>query len=191
MNIFGELRHDVAFFNATGIGVLHSGRIGVIDGEPCPERNSVGVIAIGNEGGVVRLRVPRESITILGGFNPTEGAGDRLYVGEYSGGDHRVTVFDIDAQGNTCGEPRQLTIAHRHSVSIGWGYIGDGPADLALALIRDAFREDYTLDGIGIAETCYMEFSREFVQRQPERSRWSTTASDLRRRIVAMRQEAA
>lgn len=136
MNVFAEVKEEVAYFNATGIGVLHAGRIGVISGEVCPERNSVGLTAIGQAGQAVRVRVPLESLSVLGGFDP-DGSTDRLYVGEFSGGDYRVTVFDLDATGNVIGDPRALDPVHRHGAALAWGYDGDGPADLALSLLRD------------------------------------------------------
>lgn len=186
MNKFAELRQDVAFFNQSGIGILNRGRFAVIDGQPCPERNSLGLITLGNDGAIIRVRVPREAVSVLGGYTPAEGHGDRLYVGEFSGGDYRVTVIDLDAAGHALGNPRPLAITHRHGSAIGWGYDGDGPADLALSLIRDCLPEE-----AGTADACYFEFAREFVQRQPERGRWSTTATDLRRRIANLRSRAA
>lgn len=193
MKTFAEIKHDVAYFGSTGIGILHTGRIAVLHGEACPERRSVGVIAIGQCGKPVMVRVPLESISVLGGYTPEEQSPDRLYVGEYSGGDYRVTVFRLDGSGDAVGEPYALHNPHRHGCGLGWGYDGDGPADLALALLLDATTALGTDEAArrALVEAHYMTFRRDFVERQPERDRWSTTGSDLLKRLNTIVKDAA
>lgn len=188
MKTFAEFKQDVAFVNSSGVGMIHAGRIAVLQGSPCPLRRSVAVVAIGHQGSPVWLRVPLEAVSVLGSYEPADQAPDRLYVGEYSGGDCRVSVFTLDGGGDVVAEPYALANPHRHASCYAWGYDGDGPADLALGLLRDAVTAlDTDCDArSAIVEAHYIEFMRVFVQIQPERGRWSTTGSDLLRRLDAI-----
>lgn len=190
MNTFVQLKEDVAYMNSTGMGVLPQGRIGVLAAPLQRHARSLSVMTIGQGGTVVRLSMPRESAKVLGQCKaPKLAPVDKLYVGEFSGGEHRVTVFPLDKTGELSGQPYALQPPSRHSVgAFDWGYDGDGPADLALALLRDALGMIKTDDAArtAMAEEYYPAFRKAFVERQPAFQRWSTTGSDILSRLHAI-----
>jgi hypothetical protein len=69
-------------------------------------------------------------------------------------------------------QPEPLKHRRRHSPDgFNWGYTGSGPADLALAILTDAF-------GARVAEGHYLVFEREHVAKWG--ARWSITRTELR-----------
>lgn len=187
MKTFLELRQDVYYMGRQGMGVLPVGRIAVLDGAYDREARSFPVITVGRGGDVIKVRVPRESATILGECRAkTLAPTDVIYVGEHSAGEYHVTGWPVDKHGNLCGQPYVVIAPQRHSLGgMAWGYEGDGPADLALALLRDmvgAIDADEE-SREALVEAYYRDFRDAFVSRQPERGRWSTTRTDLLQRL--------
>src|SRR6188474_3029228 len=60
-----------------------------------------------------------------------------------------------------------------------WGYAGSGPAQLALALLADALRNDE------LAQNVHQEFKRKVIGRLPDS--WVLTASEIRQERPAQK----
>jgi hypothetical protein len=62
-----------------------------------------------------------------------------------------------------------------------WGYGGSGPAQLALALLADALREDQ------LARNYHQEFKWKVISQLPDS--WTLTASEVRKFVATLQQE--
>ena len=91
-----------------------------------------------------------------------EHAGERTYRGERSSR-HTPEVKVLIGQGTEQAEtvpldPRNDLLNHSRD-GVEWGYAGSGPAQLALAILADATRDD------GYAVRRHQEFKREVIQK--------------------------
>lgn len=91
----------------------------------------------------------------------------RIYRGRQPG------VVTVDAGGPVYPLDPRLDLRNHSPTGFQWGYLGSGPAQLALAILADALGDDRR------ADRCYQEFKRRVVQHWPRD--WSIT----RARVVA------
>lgn len=94
----------------------------------------------------------------------------RVYEGRLIGGRAHVTVD---------GEPLSPRLDLRnHSRDFQWGYEGSGPAQLALALLVDVFREQRKV-GEAKAVRLYQDFKRLAVATLPQDEAWRMTEEHI------------
>lgn len=68
---------------------------------------------------------------------------------------------------------KSLHHSNKHSPSgFNWGYGGSGPADLAYAILRDMYGEDF-------AQRFYQAFKWDVIARLPQGQAWQLTEEDL------------
>ena len=74
-------------------------------------------------------------------------------------------------------DPRKSQLIRNHSPDgFNWGYAGSGPAQLALALLLEAF-SDHPQASLLVAERQYQEFKRDVVSQMP--LNWSLTTDEI------------
>ena len=97
----------------------------------------------------------------------------RLYGGDRSPNDYQpVLVTDIvDNILDTLPLSPSLKLRQHSPTGFAWGYLGSGPAQLALAILLDATGDEE------LAQRYYMDFKQDFVARWPEK--WLITTNDI------------
>ena len=97
----------------------------------------------------------------------------RVYCGTRSPNDYQpVLVTDIvDGSLDPLPLDPSLKLRQHSPTGFAWGYLGSGPAQLALAILLDATGDEE------LAQRHYMSFKEDFVARWPEK--WLITTSDI------------
>ena len=105
-----------------------------------------------------------------------------MYVKRYQGARNgEVRVYLIKrATGKTVRErhlkPR-LDLVNHSPTGFAWGYGGSGPAQLALAILVDAFGPGHETDALDL----YQLFKWERIARLPVSEAWTITSDEVRR----------
>lgn len=107
-----------------------------------------------------------------------------IYKGQIVGnGDWIVTVRSIDAAGDLeTARPLDLRLglACHSPTGFAWGYVGSGPAQLALALLADALDDDDR------AVKLYQRYHSRHVGHWPQDKGWQKTKAEIVAEVVAL-----
>jgi hypothetical protein len=101
---------------------------------------------------------------------PVETKTAKAYEGrrDTEGDEYRIVV-----NGKVLTPARSLRIANHSPTGFSWGYVGSGPAQLALALLLDYFGDREK------ALNLYHDFMYEVVSRWPMDSGWTLTGEEI------------